>query len=256
MKRKIGVFDSGFGGISVLAQMMKEMPNESFYFYGDSKYAPYGEKSKEEIKARCFHICEELVKQDVKAIVIACNTATSACIQDLRKMYDIPIIGMEPALKPAVHEKSKQSVIVMATPFTLKEEKFANLMRRYENNHTIIKLPTPKLVRLVEQDQLENKALCMQVLNDYFKDIDLNQVNAIVLGCTHFVFYKDYIQELVGNHITIYDGNRGTSKHLKQILETRQILNQQDQGQYIIYNSTEDEKLLKLSEKLLFKQLK
>lgn len=256
MKRKIGVFDSGFGGISVLAQMMKDMPNESFYFYGDSKYAPYGEKSKEEIKARCFAICEELIKQDVKAIVIACNTATSAAVQELRAKYDIPIIGMEPALKPAVYNKQKQKVIVMATPFTLKEKKFADLMKQYEQEHEIIKLPTPKLVRLVEQDQLENKTLVNEVLTEYFKEIDLNSVNAIVLGCTHFVFYKQYIQDLVGKHITIYDGNEGTSKHLKKVLKQKGILNEIDKGNYYIYNSTEDEKLLKLSEKLLFKQLK
>ena len=256
MKRKIGVFDSGFGGISVLAQLMKELPHESFYFYGDSKYAPYGEKSKEAIKERCFHICNQLVKQDVKAIVIACNTATSAAVKELRAMYDIPIVGMEPALKPAVHELKNQTVVVMATPFTLKESKFANLMKNYEDEHTIIKLPTPKLVRLVEQEQLDNKELCMSVLQDYFKDIDMSKVNAIVLGCTHFVFYKDYIQELVGNHITIYDGNLGTSKHLKQILKQKGILNEEDEASYVIYNSSEDEKLLKLSEKLLFKQLK
>lgn len=248
----IGVFDSGFGGISVLGTLRQVLPNEYFIFYGDSAYAPYGEKSKAEIKERCFAICEHLIKQNVKAIVIACNTATSACVKELRAHYDIPIIGMEPALKPAVNGLSDQCVVVMATPFTLKEEKFALLMNRYSETNTIIKLATPKLVRIVENDQLDDLSYVKAVLNDYFKDIDLNKVNAIVLGCTHFVFYKDIIKDMIPSHITIYDGNLGTALHLKDTLTKLNLLSN-NQGGYLIENSKHNLEILKLSEKLLSK---
>lgn len=251
----IGVFDSGFGGISVLGTLRQVLPNEHFIFYGDSAFAPYGEKSKEAIKERCFAICEHLIERNVKAIVIACNTATSACVKELRAHYDIPIIGMEPALKPAVHGLNNQCVVVMATPFTLKEEKFALLMNRYSENNTIIKLATPKLVRIVENDKLNDLAYVKEVLNDYFKDIDLNKVDAIVLGCTHFVFYKDIIKQIIPNHIKIYDGNLGTALHLKDTLAQLNLL-ANNQGGYELENSKNDDEMLKLSEKLLSKAMK
>ena len=148
--KAIGVFDSGLGGISVLKELRSLMPQEDYLYYGDSSFAPYGVKTKEEITKRCRSICAFFISQGVKAVVIACNTATSACVKELRTLYpDLPIVGMEPALKPAVDGRHQQHVLVLATQFTLKEKKFEQLMSRF--NGKILILPAfyntnPKII--------------------------------------------------------------------------------------------------------------
>ena len=135
MQRPIGVFDSGVGGISVLRELVALMPNENFIFYGDSKNAPYGTKTLEEVRKLTLADAEYLRSRNVKALVVACNTATSAAIHILREKYqkEIPVIGIEPALKPAVSVKENSRVLVMATPMTLREKKFHNLMQKFQD---------------------------------------------------------------------------------------------------------------------------
>ena len=253
MKDKaIGVFDSGLGGISVLKELSRFMPKERYLYFGDSAFAPYGQKDREVITQRCIHICDTFVSMGVKAIVIACNTATSACVNELRKRYmDIPIIGMEPALKPAVYGKENQTVIVMATHFTLREQKFANLLAQYEANNRICKCPCPKLVEIVEADRLEDDAYVNETLHGYLDDMPLQECHSIVLGCTHFVFFKEKIQELVGQDICIIDGNLGTCKHVKELLAEKGWLQEEDGKDGITFlNSSKDERYLALSKKL------
>lgn len=253
IEKAIGVFDSGLGGISVLKELRKHMPNEKYLYFGDSAFAPYGEKDKEVITKRCIYICDEFVKKGVKAIVIACNTATSACVQVLRERYtDIPIIGMEPALKPAVDGKKNRHVIVMATKFTLKEKKFEDLMLKYNTDNTIYKLPCPKLVEIVEHDNLLNDQLVETTLKDYLHTYDLSTIDSIVLGCTHFVFFKEKLQKIVGNHIQLIDGNEGTTRHVEELLEEKnQLQLEKGHSEVTILNSSTDEKYLKLSKELL-----
>ena len=248
-KQPIGIFDSGLGGISVLKEACKRMPNEHFIYFGDSANAPYGTKAKEEIIARCVAICDFFIEKNVKAIVIACNTATSVAAPILREKYDIPIIGMEPALKPVAHDKTNQNIVVMATPLTLKEKKFELLMSKYSDSNNIIKMPCPELVKIVENDLLDNEEIVMKQLNTYYKDIDLNTIDSIVLGCTHFVFYRKYFDQYFKN-IDVIDGNAGTIKHLHRILEERNLCNE-GIGSVSIFNSSKDEKYIQLSYKLL-----
>lgn len=248
----IGIFDSGLGGISVLKELKKHMPNEHFIYYGDSAYAPYGTKSKDYIIDRCIQICDYLISRNVKAIVIACNTATSVAAPIVRKKYNIPIIGMEPALKVAAQNKVDQNIIVMATPLTLKEKKFEDLMSHFNNDNNIMKMPCPELVKIVENDELDNKNKVLNQLYTYYRDINLKEVDSIVLGCTHFVFYRNYFDEHF-NHINIIDGNLGTSNHLQHILEERSLLNDKE-GSVEILNSSNDEKYISLSYKLLEKE--
>ena len=148
----IGVFDSGVGGVSVLRELVRIMPNENFIYIGDSKNAPYGTKSHEEIFVHAQNCADILINKGVKALVVACNTATSVCIEELRQKYtDLPVIGIEPALKPAVMSKDNPVVVVMATPLTLKEKKFADLCKKFEKKADIIPLPCPGLMELVEE---------------------------------------------------------------------------------------------------------
>lgn len=252
-KGSIGVFDSGLGGISVLKDLKKLMPNEDFIYYGDSANAPYGTKTKEEITNRCIEITDFLVSKGVKAILIACNTATSSSANYLRERYkDIPIIGMEPALKVATKGVEKNNIVVMATPLTLKEDKFKHLINQVAGNNNVIKMPCPRLVEIVENEQLDDENIVFNQLNKYYEDIDLKDVNSIVLGCTHFIFYRDYLSKMMPKHINIVDGNLGTCNHLKNILSKRHELNSADNiGTVHIYNSSKDDKYMKLANKLL-----
>ena len=251
--KAIGVFDSGLGGISVLKEFVKSMPSENFIYYGDSANAPYGIKTKKEITDRCENIIEFFIKQGVKAVVIACNTATSASANILRKKYSyLPIIGMEPALKVAADGKTDNTIVVMATPLTLREEKFNNLMSRYDDENTIIKMPCPELVKIVENDLLDDEEVVENQISDYYKGLNIKKINSVVLGCTHFIFYKDYLNEFLPETAHLVDGNMGTCKHVKEILEQKRELNEENHvGKIEIYNSSEDQKYMTLSNKLL-----
>ena len=251
--KAIGVFDSGLGGVSVLKELVQAMPNEKFLYYGDSANAPYGIKTKEEITERCVDIIEFFLAKGVKAIVIACNTATSAAANMLREKYShLPIIGMEPALKVAADGKIDNTIVVMATPLTLKETKCNDLMARYSDDNTVIKMPCPELVNIVENDLLDDEEVVESQLKDYYKDLDMSKINSVVLGCTHFVFYREYMEKILNHSINIVDGNLGTTNHLKEILKDKDELRDYDEeGSVTIYNSSGDKRFIKLSEKLL-----
>lgn len=248
----IGVFDSGVGGISVLRELSALMPNEHFIFFGDSANAPYGTKSLEEVIALTEADARHLYEQGIKALVVACNTATSAGIKRLRACYqEIPVIGIEPALKPAVLSKEHPTVLVMATPMTLREEKFQNLMNRFMEQAEIVPLPCPKLVEFVERGELESLAL-EQYLKERFAPY--KKIDAVVLGCTHFLFVKDMIQKVLGERVLLFDGGAGTARETQHQLKVRGLLNPSCQrGTVRFENSAEGETLLRLSESLFYK---
>lgn len=234
---KIGFFDSGIGGISVLHDALKILPNEDYIYYADTLNVPYGSKTKEEVKKYVFDSIDFIIKQGVKAIVIACNTATSVAINELRNKYDIPIIGMEPAVKPAI-EKNKNSnkrVLVTATQLTLKEEKLQNLISKLDNENIVDLLPLPGLVKFAEKFEF-NEEEVIQYLSKQLKDYDITKYETIVLGCTHFTFYKNMFRKIFGNDINIVDGNYGTITNLRRILESRNELNEGN-GNITFYNS-------------------
>ena len=256
----IGVFDSGLGGISVAREIAKDMPAEHVLYFGDSANAPYGVKTPEQVKALSFDIVERFVEHGVKAVVIACNTATSAAVNDLREHYDIPIIGMEPALKvacdrgdaPLGQQHIPQRVIVAATPLTLRERKFAELMKRFDSDNTIFKEPCPDLVEIVESGQLGNHDLVMRTLHHYFDRYDLDRIDSVVLGCTHFVFYRDYFRELLPERAAVIDGNEGTVRHLGVVLESLGHLAPESAvGGVELANSDPSERIAALSRELL-----
>ena len=261
----IGVFDSGLGGISVVRQIVQDMPHERVLYFGDSANAPYGTKTPQEVRRLSFDIMERFMSQGVKAVVIACNTATSAAVNALRDHYDIPIIGMEPALKvacdrgdtaagdgtaPARH--MPQHVIVAATPLTLREHKFAALMDRFKANNMISPQPCPDLVEIVESGRLCDHDLVMRTLHRYFDGYDLPSIDSVVLGCTHFVFYRDNFRELLPSTTAIIDGNRGTVRHLGMVLESLgKLAPEEMDGGVEIANSDSGERIAALSRELL-----
>lgn len=251
-KDPIGIFDSGMGGITVLAEAMKLMPTENFIYYGDSLNAPYGIRPKEDVKELSLEVCDFLISKKVKAIVVACNTATSASVSDMRKLYSVPIVGMEPALKPAISNKVEGDVAVLATEVTLREDKFNNLMDRFASDRKIIKVPCPSLVELVESGIMSGEVAENKVL-ECFDDIDLTKLSAVVLGCTHFVFLKRVFRKVLGDNIEVHDGNYGTVKYLYNKLDELALLNSDNEAPIIkIYNS-KDHDYLHQSRELLEK---
>jgi len=246
----IGVFDSGLGGISVLSDIHKSMPNESLIYYGDSLNAPYGIKSKSEVYELSKRVCNTLLEKNCKAVVIACNTATSAAVTKLREEFSIPIIGMEPAVKPAL-EKVQGKVLVLATEMTLREDKFNFLIHKIDSNDRVIKFPAPMLVTLVE-NHFQDPTLVEKTIGDLFRNINEN-IEAVVLGCTHFIFLRDVIQSYFGNHIKVIDGNFGTVTQLRRQLEKHNLCSEAlDDGKIEIYNSRGDEYIQKSWEMLTY----
>lgn len=222
---KIGIFDSGLGGLSVLNTVESLLKKEGFIYIGDSLNAPYGTKTKDEVFELSKKICDDLIAKDVKAIVIACNTATSAAVSKLRDLYDIPIIGMEPAIKPALKQTEGQ-VVVLATEMTLKESKFVNLVDKLEEGYRIAKVPAPEWVECVENhmDDEDYVKACV----DQFLDAHIPNAQNLVLGCTHFIFLKEEIEKYYKGKIEIFDGNMGTALQLKNTLESMELLLDED----------------------------
>ena len=221
----VGVFDSGLGGISVLQELLKVIPDEDYIFYGDSKNAPYGVRSDEEVYRLSLDVFYELMNRGAKAVVVACNTATSVAVRKLRAVRpDVPVIGMEPAIKPAAEQNPGGLVVVMATPVTLRREKFARLVHRFDQMAEIVPLPSPEIVRYVENGRLHDEGLKGYIRGLFDSLGDEKKVDAVVLGCTHFPFVADLVREAAGPQARLYDGNRGTAEELFRRLKERDLL--------------------------------
>lgn len=207
----IGVFDSGLGGISVLRACVRLLPQENFLFFGDSANAPYGEKSLDQVRALTLSAVDRLLEQGVKGIVVACNTATSAAIGLLRQLHPgLPIIGIEPAVKPAALAAGSSSVIVMATPLTIREDKYQKLAAAFCGHANVISLPCKGLAEMVERGIFDGP-----VLDAYLQDLLLPfrycNIDYIVLGCTHYPFVRKAIARNFGRPVSIIDGSEGTA---------------------------------------------
>ncbi len=234
----VAVMDSGIGGISVLKEIVKLMPNEDCIFFGDSVNAPYGTKELSQIRRIVMDRAEYLYSKGIKALVVACNTATSAAIRLLRDRYtDIPVIGIEPALKPAVSGDERHTVVVMATPMTIREKKFRSLMAKYADEGTVYPLPCPGLADLIEDGNTEGEKLEKYILELLMPYLD-EDIDYIVLGCTHYPFAKKTIQKIAGDSVRIIDGSLGTAKQLKRRLKAAGLENPKtDRGKIVFEDS-------------------
>lgn len=215
----VGVFDSGAGGLSVLARLVEELPREDFVYFGDSANAPYGERQRDWIVRRSRGIVDRLLEEGAKAIVIACNTATSAAAAKLRSEYaHVPIVGVEPALKPATLVEGANRILVMATPITLRLDKYQQLAERWGSGHTVIDAPCPGLAARIEQGRLHEPDVVELV--DELVGRYRGAVDAVVLGCTHYPFVQSAIREVLGD-VPLFDGAAGTARQLHRRLAER-----------------------------------
>ena len=244
----IAVFDSGVGGISVLRELVKLMPGEHFLYFGDSANAPYGDKSTQQVRDLTLQNAQMLLGKKVKALVVACNTATSAAIDTLRQQYpDTIIVGIEPALKPAVEKFPTGTIGIMATQVTLREEKLSHLQERFPQTQ-VIRIPAPGLVELIEQgksDAPETESLLQKILSPYVGKLD-----ALVLGCTHYPFVKKTIGKILAERTLLLDGGAGTARQTQRCLAQAGLLND-GAGSVTIENSLGTPEILQLSFTLL-----
>lgn len=216
----IGVFDSGIGGLTVLKEAIKLLPREDYLYYADTKHVPYGTKPKDEVRGYVFDAVDFFANQGVEALVVACNTATSITINDLRERYSFPIIGMEPAVKPAVLKVDDRRVLVLATPITVREKKLHDLVERLDSEQIVDLHALPGLVEFAEKFIFDEDTVIRYLL-DEFSRYDLRKYGAVVLGCTHFVFFRKHFEMILPNGVDIIDGNLGTVNRLRTVLENR-----------------------------------
>jgi len=218
----IGVFDSGVGGLSVLRHIQETLPFEQLIYVADSAYMPYGSQSPETVRERSRLITRFFIDAGAKAVVVACNTATAAAIEDLRKEFSVPIIGMEPAVKPAV-ESTKSGVIgVLATSGTLASDKFTRLVQRFNSHATVVFQPGDGLVEQVEAGELESEKT-RALLHKHLAPLLGHGVDTLVLGCTHYPFLTPLIREVAGEGVVILDTGSAIASELKRQLEKLQV---------------------------------
>ncbi|MBO4563553.1 MAG: glutamate racemase [Clostridia bacterium] len=225
-QRPIGVFDSGFGGASTLRNMLRLLPDESFIYFGDNANAPYGDKTEEEILLLAENAADFLMHKGVKALVVACNTATSAAINALRRKLDVPVVSVEPAIKPACEAPGEGRVLMLATVATTKLARYRALQARMPDPERVVNVGCSGLVERIEAG-LVGEADFDDILREKLSPYEGEKVDGIVLGCTHFPFIAPAIKLYAEAHFTgecrLYDGNAGTARQLKRVLSRERI---------------------------------
>lgn len=249
----IGIFDSGVGGLSIFNCIKEHLPNENLTYVADSLYAPYGDKSDEEIIDRVNFIAQELINQNCKALVIACNTATVVAVDQLRERFNIPIIGVEPAIKPAV--LNSNNIGILTTQATANNQRFLALVDRHKNSSIVHIQPCPGLVELIENNQLNSTGFD-HLLAKFLKNIIDKNIDTLVLGCTHYPFFTDKVKHFLGNNINIVETALPVTEQLKRQLVKHQLINQQlfpseDPLQYKFYSSQTNSELSALMSTLV-----
>ncbi|AFK05295.1 Glutamate racemase [Emticicia oligotrophica DSM 17448] len=223
----IGVFDSGIGGLTLLHEIIRQLPNEQYCYYADTENVPYSTKTEEQIKEYVDKAVNYFLEIGVKAIVLACNTATNVCVEDLRTRLSIPIIAIQPAVKVAIDNDTREldgkrkHILVCATPITLRSARFQRLLDSLDANNIVERMALPELVRLAEKEDFGIDA--ENYILETLKQIDIQKFGSIVLGCTHFTYFEPIFYKLAPQ-LSIFDGNEGTARHLKNILNKLHLL--------------------------------
>lgn len=242
----VGVMDSGVGGLSVLAEIQRLLPNESLLYVADCGHVPYGEKSPDYIRQRCRRIAEFFRAQGAKAMVLACNTATVAAVADLRELYpDWPLVGMEPAVKPAAAATRSGVVGVLATTGTLQSAKFAALLDRFANDVQVVTQPCPGLVELIETGDLGSPQL-RQLLQGYVQPLLTAGCDTLILGCTHYPFLRPLLAQMVPAEVAIIDTGAAVARQLQRLLAARDLLADGPARDAAFWSSAEPQSLRKI----------
>lgn len=250
----IGVFDSGVGGLSILLEIQKLLPNETSIFVADQAYVPYGRKSKEELIERVGKIMDFFVKNEVKAVVVACNTATVYTIDEMRKKYNIPIIGTVPVIKVIARMTRTGKTAVFSTPATAKSPYLAKLIEEFAPNIVVEKVGGSNLEELIENGNINDPAI-LERLKFHLLPLVKDGVDAIALGCTHYPFLKEKIKRVVGSKVKIVDSGGAVARRLSQILEIENIKSSK-KGVDLYYTTGDKDKFDRVSSELIKKDIK
>ena len=232
----IGIFDSGIGGTSIWSAIHELLPNEKTIYLADSKNAPYGQKTKEEIIALSMKNTEFLIDMNCKLIVVACNTATTNAIQELRAKYDIPFIGIEPAIKPAVTHSKTQIIGILATQGTLNSALFNKTAEKYQDTK-IIEQVGNGLVQLIENGEINSTEMA-QLLQSYLNPMIEANIDYLVLGCSHYPYLIPQIKKILPEHIQIIDSGEAVAKQTQKLLREKIGFSSHKQNQSIFYTNT------------------
>lgn len=219
----VGVFDSGVGGLSVLREIRRELPAEDLLYVADSGYAPYGDQTTAFIQERALALVEFLQSQDSKAVVVACNTATGIAVEALRSHFSLPIIAIEPAIKPAASRTRSGKVGVLATTQTLSSQRFSSLVRRHAAEVQVFEQPCPGLVEQVEAGEF-GSAATRSLVEQYVRPLLEKGADTIVLGCTHYPFLSEVIQDIAGPDVTVIDPAVAVARELRRRLQVTGLL--------------------------------
>lgn len=234
--KPIGIFDSGIGGTSIWAAIHQLLPNEKTIYLADSKNAPYGQKSKAEIIELSIKNVEFLLKMDCKLIVVACNTATTNAIQELRAKYAVPIIGIEPAIKPAATNSKTQTIGILATQGTLNSELFHKTTEKYHNTK-IIEQVGHGLVQLIENGNINSPEMT-QLLHSYLTPMIEANIDYLVLGCSHYPYLIPKIKEILPAHIQIIDSGEAVAKQTRNVLQEKVGFASNEKSETLFYTNS------------------
>ena len=232
----IGLFDSGIGGTSIWSAIHELLPNEDTIYLADSKNAPYGKKTKEEIIALSIKNTEFLLEKNVKLIVVACNTATTNAIKELRDLYKVPFIGIEPAIKPAAIHSKTQTIGILATKGTLSSELFNKTVEKYQDTHIIEQIGYG-LVELIENGEL-NSSEMNKLLHSYLEPMIEANIDYLVLGCSHYPYLIPLIKKIIPNHIQIIDSGEAVARQTQKIIEEKVGKHEVGKSNAIFYTNT------------------
>lgn len=249
----IGVFDSGVGGLSILSASINRLPNESYLYLADSAYAPYGDKSDRVIRDRVTQVVSFLIDRGAKAIVIACNTATAAAVHECREIFDLPIIGVEPGLKPAIKTSQSKRVGVLATQYTVESEKFQRLVSQLkEQADTITALGCPGLVELIENPTTTNHEL-RALLSSYIDQFEAADIDTLALGCTHYGFVEEQINGFFNKPVKVVDTSQSIAHEIERRLSAQDLLSSSNQkgSVELLTTSTDTDALKALANRLI-----
>lgn len=244
--KPIGIFDSGIGGTSIWAKIHELLPNEETIYLADSKNAPYGQKSKTEIIALCCKNTELLLEMDCKLIVVACNTATTNAIQELRSMYNVPFIGIEPAIKPAATHSKTQTIGILATQGTLNSELFNKNVEKFHNTK-IIEQVGHGLVQLIENGEINSPQMAT-LLEAYLTPMIDANIDYLVLGCSHYPYLIPHIKKILPPHIHIIDSGEAVARQTQNVLKEKIGLSNVKNRKPLFYTNYEPKVLLQILE--------
>ncbi len=257
--RPIGVFDSGVGGLTVVKELNRLLPNERIIYFGDTGRVPYGNKSKETIVHYSLQVAYFLMKKKIKMLVVACNTASSVSLPTLKRHFHIPVIGViDPGARAAIENTKLNKVGVIGTLGTVRSNAYKKALRKIKSSVNVFQEPCPLFVHLAEDGWNRNK-IAQMISDEYLKPMKARKVDTLILGCTHYPLLRDVIKRSVGNKVELIDSGRETAKEVQRILEKKDLLNHHkmnDKNHSVFYVSDFPHKFKEVSQRFLSKELK